>query len=145
MVHLFANRWGMVKRAIEKWSPGKLKSEKAYEKSLVTQLKQSLGTGEDVDIIPQYAQGRSKCDIGITVRKFLSPFTRKFYVELKHKLISTSQLQRLKGQIDDYKNADMTPHFIVICGRHEHDLINDLKRYLATISLDGDDFELMVK
>jgi len=75
---------------INKWEPKNCKTEKDYEKSLVTFIRSEL---PDIEVTPQFAFGRAKADLVIG---------RKVIVEIKTNLNSTGSCQRLIGQLHDY-------------------------------------------
>ena len=82
---------GAIVALIDRWTPGKCKTEKEYEKSLYVFLHEELG---DLQITKQYAQGRIRADLMVS---------DKVVVELKHNLNSTAKYQRLIGQLAEYK------------------------------------------
>ncbi|GAH19881.1 unnamed protein product, partial [marine sediment metagenome] len=77
------NPVGTVMDIINKWKPGKCKTEKDYEKSLYNFLEKQL---PDIEIVKQFGIGRTKVDIAVA---------RKVFIEIKYNLNSTSKLQRL--------------------------------------------------
>lgn len=80
-----------VKKAIEKWSPRKCKSEKDFENSLYTHLHKSF---DDVQITKQYSVGRTRADLNVG---------DKVIIEMKKDLKTTAQYDRLIGQIEEYR------------------------------------------
>jgi hypothetical protein len=78
---------------IDDWHPRGCKTEKDLERSLHRHLEKNLPSSE---IIMQYASGRVKGDIGID---------GQILIEIKDCLKSTSQLQRLMGQLDLYNGS----------------------------------------
>jgi len=82
----------VVSTLIEEWTPIGCSSEKEYEKSLFSFLHQHL---DDALIVSQYAIGKTHVDLMVNDRVM---------VEIKYKLNSMSEYQRLIGQLMDYKN-----------------------------------------
>jgi hypothetical protein len=82
---------GTVTKLIENWKPDGCGLEKDYEDSLYAYLHEQLS---EIQITRQYARGRSRVDlrVGETV-----------VVELKCDLDSTSEYQRLLGQLLEMK------------------------------------------
>lgn len=122
---------GAVVDVIAKWQPGKLKDEKAYEKSLYAYLHEVFG---DTQITKQFAQGRLRADlkIGDTV-----------IVEMKHNLDSTAKLQRLLGQLslyDEWRGRVV----VLLTGETEPNLLKELKRFIEKQGWDDIDEKVTV-
>jgi hypothetical protein len=108
---------GLVKKLIEKWQPGNLGSERASEDSLYDYLHQQF---DYLQVTRQYARGRATVDLVIG---------DQVMIELKHNLTSTSELQRLKGQLMEYKSWKMAI-IIVLTGETDKNLLKDLTRFI---------------
>lgn len=106
---------GEITRLVREWRPRKCKTEKDFENSLVRHLRSNL-PGKDV--VPQYASGRVKGDIVIE---------KKYLIEIKLNLGSTSKLQRLIGQLEGYEQEWKNPIILVLCGDHDTNLLKQLK------------------
>lgn len=108
---------GMIEKIIKRWKPGKLKNEKAYEKSLYDFLHAKL---DDIQVTKQSAKGRIRADIVVG---------DKVIVEIKNNLDSTAKYQRLVGQLTEYKswNGEV---IIVLCGKTDRNLRKELDSFL---------------
>ncbi len=111
------NRLKMSTSLIEKWKPGKLKTEKSFEKSLYEYLHDNLKV---LQVTRQYAKGRIRADLAIE---------DKVFIELKRNLNTTSNYQRLIGQISDYKNWNGNV-IIILTGKTDPNLKKQLIQYL---------------
>jgi hypothetical protein len=105
---------------------GKLQDRKGHEKSLYSFLHDELG---DVQVTKQYAVGRTAADIVVG---------EKVIIELKHNLNATSKLQRLFGQLEQYR-AWTGPVIVLLTGDTEPNLRKELKRKLKEINERGSD------
>ena len=110
--------FGDIKEQIEKWSPRKCKTEKEYENSLARYLRSNF---EDIDIVQQYAIGRSRADIVIE---------EEILLEIKVGLDATTKLDRLIGQIEKYEGKWDKPIIVVLCGKHDPSLLRQLEQYI---------------
>lgn len=117
-ISFFWNADGVVKGLIEQWSPAGCLSEKDCEDSLYAFLHQKL---DDVQIVRQYGRGRAHVDLMIN---------DSIMVELKYGLSSTSEYQRLIGQLIDYKGWGKNI-IIVLVGKTEPGLLKDLKKFVS--------------
>ena len=123
----FKFNWNKLKMStslIEKWKPGKLKTEKSFEKSLYEYLHDNLKV---LQVTRQYAKGRIRADLAIE---------DKVFIELKRNLNTTSNYQRLIGQISEYKNWNGDV-IIVLFGKTEPNLKKQLIRYLKNEGLNS--------
>lgn len=110
------NPVGTVMDIINKWKPGKCKTEKDYEKSLYNFLEKQL---PDIEIVKQFGIGRTKVDIAVA---------RKVFIEIKYNLNSTSKLQRLIGQLSLYKKEKDEDLIILLCGDFDKNMMMQLER-----------------
>ena len=118
------NRLKMSTSLIEKWKPGKLKTEKSFEKSLYEYLHDNL---KELQVTRQYAKGRIRADLAIE---------DKVFIELKRNLNTTSNYQRLISQISEYKNWNGDV-IIVLLGKTEPNLKKQLIQYLKNEGLNS--------
>ena len=112
-------------RIIKRWNPGKkFSNEKGYSNDLTNFLRYefnenqsplTLGIPSRVSVIKE--DGRGLCDIAIN---------RKIGIELKKELKSKSQIDRLAGQIIDYKK-DYQNIIIVLVGTTKKAALESLK------------------
>jgi hypothetical protein len=127
---------GTVKKLIREWQPKNCRTEKDFERSLVAWLESKL---EGKDIAKQFGVGRVRSDVVID---------KKVLVELKINLDSTAKLQRLLGQIQLYKEDWAKPVFLVLCGKHDANLVRKLQHAVkpyAESLLDEFSVDLTVK
>ena len=113
--------FGMVCSLIDEWEPGKLKSEKSYEKSLYEFLHNKL---EDIQVTKQYAKKRIRADIVVG---------DQVIIELKHNLDTTAKYQRLLGQISEYsewKGAII----VLLTGKTDPNLKKELMRHIKKLN-----------
>jgi len=108
-------------KLIDDWHPRSCKTEKDFERSLHRHLEKNL---KDVNVIKQYAAGRVKGDIVVD---------EKILIEIKDRLKSTAQLQRLLGQIDIYASQWKGKVIVIICGESERDLMKTLKSKIENL------------
>ncbi len=99
-----------VENLVKAWKPRGCATEKDFENSLHNYLEKKL---KGVEIIKQYARGRTKVDLAIA---------NKIFLELKKDLKNKSQFITLIGQMEDYpKQFDNI--MIVICGEADKNLL----------------------
>ena len=110
------NPVGTVMDIINRWKPGKYKTEKDYEKSLYNFLEKQL---PDIEIVKQFGIGRTKVDIAVA---------RRVFIEIKYNLNSTSKLQRLIGQLSLYKKEKDEDLIILLCGDFDKNMMMQLER-----------------
>jgi hypothetical protein len=108
-------------KLIDDWRPRGCKTEKDLERSLHRRLEKNL---ENADIIMQYAVGRVKGDIVVD---------HEILIELKDKLKSTGELQRLLGQLDIYDARWKGNVIVVVCGDSQRDLVKTLRKKVAAL------------
>jgi len=108
---------GLVKKILVDWQPIEFASERAAEDSLYEYLHAQF---EKTQVTRQYARGRATVDLVIGERVM---------IELKHNLSTTSELQRLKGQLMEYKSWDMAI-MVVLTGETDMNLLKDLKMFV---------------
>ena len=101
---------------IKRWNPRRCRTEKEYERSLVRFLESKL---QGKEVVPQYASGRVRGDIVID---------KKVLIEIKVNLSSIAKLRTLLGQIDLYASEWKRDVVIVLCGRHDKNLVQQLKK-----------------
>ena len=127
---------GLIKKLIKEWQPGDLATERAAEDSLYEYFHKQF---EQVQVTRQYARGRATVDLVIG---------EKVMVELKHNFTSTSELQRLKGQLMEYKSWGMAL-IVVLTGETDRNLLKDLTAFvqkeLTSSFLMGDDVLVIQK
>jgi hypothetical protein len=146
--NVLSNRWTMVKRAIEEWQPGQLTTHQDFKISLFEHLRNCFGTGDDSDIECEFPHGRSRCDIRVSLKKWLNLRTRRFSIEISHKLQQMDDLKYVMGQVQILNGDDMFPLFIVVCGRSSPSLIDSLRLYARGFGEGfgcGDVVEVIVK
>lgn len=110
-----------VMKLIDAWHPRGCKTEKDFERSLQRHLEKNL---PNADIIAQYASGRVKGDIAVDAQ---------ILIEIKDSLKSTSQLQRLLGQLEIYNSQWKGKVIVLICGEAQRDLVNTLKKKIEEL------------
>lgn len=110
-----------VLKLIDDWHPRGCKTEKDLERSLHKHLEKNLPSSE---IIPQYASGRVKGDIGID---------GEILIEIKDGLKSTGQLQRLLGQLDLYAALWKGKVIVLVSGDSQRDLVNGLTKKIKAL------------
>lgn len=103
---------------LEKWRPRNCKTEKDFEKSLYKYLNENLG---NIQITPQYAQGRVRADLLIG---------KSVIVELKTDLNSTAKYQRLIGQLTEYSEWKGRI-IILLTGQTDPNLRKQLDEYVT--------------
>jgi len=113
-----------VLKLIDDWHPRGCKTEKDLERSLHRHLEKNLPSSE---IIMQYASGRVKGDIGVD---------GQILIEIKDSLKSTSQLQRLMGQLDLYNGLWKGKVIVVVCGDSQRDLVNAVTKKVDSFRTD---------
>lgn len=101
---------------VNRWNPGLCESEKDYEKSLLAFIEENL---PGVEVVKQYGVARSRVDI--VIGSF-----NKVAVELKKDLNSTSKVQRLIGQLRDYRDT-FENIVVVLCGDNQGDLVQRVR------------------
>ncbi len=106
-----------VSRLIKEWNPEGCASERECEDSLYLFLHARL---DDKQIIRQYGKGRARVDLMVD---------DKVMVELKYALTSTSEYQRLVGQLVEYKDWHKDI-LVVLVGETEPSLLKQLQRVL---------------
>lgn len=109
---------GMMKSLLEKWRPRKFENEKEFEQSLQAFLRRELP--DDIDVTPQYAQGRFRADVRVG---------KDVVIEIKYNLDTTSKLQRLIGQVEAYEEWKGLI-FLVLVGKADPDLKSQLTSFL---------------
>ncbi|SRR5216684_227166 len=112
---------GTVVQLIKKWVPGECKNEKDYEKSLYLFLHAELGS---IQVTKQPGYGRLKADLAVG---------KNVLVELKHNLDSTSELLRLIGQLEGYRESDKRV-IVVLTGRTEPNLRKELRHAIEKMN-----------
>jgi len=116
------NPLATVVEVVEEWKPRKCTTEKDYEKSLHRFLQEGL---EGIDVIPQFGSGRVKGDLVVG---------KRVLIEVKKDLDSTAKLQRLIGQLDLYSSEWRDHVIIVLCGRHDDNLVRQLQERVKKYS-----------
>ncbi len=108
---------GYIKNLIVKWEPVGCKTEKEYENSLYNFFHKSL---PNTQITKQYAKGRIKADIVID---------QQYIIELKNKLTSRANYQRLLGQLIEYKTWEGIIILLLI-GESDQNFIKEIKSFI---------------
>lgn len=124
------------KRFIKKWKPEEFSNENKYRNDLVTFLrKQEFDWYGEVIITKE--DGRGLCDIAIN---------QEVGIELKKDLKSKSQIDRLSGQIIDYKRQ-YDNLIILLVGKTNEDTLDLLKSKIKHFknNYDFDEIEIIVK
>ncbi|MCL4549674.1 MAG: hypothetical protein M1495_14010 [Bacteroidetes bacterium] len=111
------DRLGYIKKLIEEWKPINCETEKDYENSLYNFLHLNL---PNTQITKQFAKGRIKADIVID---------EKYIVELKNKLNSRNNYQRLIGQLFEYKKWEGSIILLLI-GEVDQNFIKEIKSFI---------------
>jgi hypothetical protein len=112
-------------KLIDDWRPRKCETEKDFERSLHKHLEKNL---EKSDVIMQYAAGRVKGDIVVD---------GKILIEIKDRLKSTGQLQRLLGQLEIYATQWKGNVIVVICGDSQRDLVKVVNQKVEGLKPEG--------
>ena len=123
---------GLVSRLIENWQPIQFSSEREAEDSLYEYLHNQF---EHIQVTRQYGRGRATVDLVIGDRVML---------ELKHNFGTTSESQRLKGQLMEYKSWKMAI-IVVLTGDTDMNLLKDLKTFVERELSGGTFFDDAVK
>jgi len=84
-----------LRRVIDDWDPGHLKSEKEFKDSLVAHLHQALPSGTRIE--KEYRDGGTTCDIYLKWQGLM--LSTEVFFELKHNLSRKTDFDRLVGQI----------------------------------------------
>ncbi len=109
---------GFIGDLIEKeWEVRDSSSEKECEEALYGFLHRRL---PDLQIVNQYGRGRAHIDLMVQ---------DKVMIELKYELASTSECQRLLGQVLDYKDWGQQL-LLVFVGGVEPSLLKQIRRHL---------------
>ncbi len=125
-------------RTIRSWKPTqKYGDEGKYQKELIDILKKELNERQDPYSLGQKKRitisseaGRGLCDIGIN---------RQIGIELKKDLKKKAQIDRLAGQIMEFKK-DYQDLIIVLVGDTDKDKLDLLKDKMSDLSSEGDIF-----
>lgn len=102
---------------IKEWKPERYRTEKDYEESLYAHLHEHL---KEVQVIKQYARGRIRADIVVG---------DKVLIELKNNLKSTSQFQRMIGQLNEYTKWD-GQIILILCGDTEPAMRKEITQFV---------------
>ncbi len=108
-----------VAKIIKEWSATGCTSEKECEDSLYALLHERF---PEIQIIRQYGRGRSRVDLMVA---------EKVMIELKYTLTSTSEYQRLVGQLIEYKDWHKDI-LLVLVGDTERSILKQLERTIET-------------
>ena len=100
------------------------KTEKDYEKSLVTHLRTEL---PGISVTPQYARGRIKADLLVG---------EKVIVEIKKDMKSTGNCQRLVGQLSEYAGWEGRV-VILLVGETDPDLKMSVDKAICKLNNDN--------
>lgn len=125
-------------RAIRSWKPTqKYNNEGKYQNELIDFLRKELNNRQDPFSLGQKKRitisseaGRGLCDIGIN---------RQIGIELKKDLKKKAQIDRLAGQIMEFKK-DYQDLIIVLVGDTDKDKLDLLKDKMSDLSSEGDIF-----
>jgi hypothetical protein len=117
-MHFAWNPLGFIGNVVEReWQIGDSLSEKECEDRLYRFLHDRL---PNLQIVNQYGRGRSHVDLMVQ---------DKVMIELKYKLTSTSEFQRLLGQVMDYKDWGRQL-LLVFVGEVEPSLLKEIRKRL---------------
>ena len=123
----------MVVEAINSWKPRKCKTERDFESSLLRHLQKKFSS---LKVVRQFAIGTARADIAVQ---------DKILIELKNKLNSKSELDRLVGQMYEYRRLKK-PFIIVICSKSRDDLAKQLRTIFASDFSDiGESSQLIIR
>lgn len=111
----WSNHIEYVAGLVDRWSPSGCASEKDCEDSLYNFLHKNL---LDKQVIRQYGKGRSHVDLMVD---------DKVMIELKFKLSSTSEYQRLVGQLVDYGRWEKA-FILVLVGETDRGMFKQLQK-----------------
>ncbi len=138
MNNLFSDLFDDSIRAIRSWKPTqKYGDEGKYQKELIDFLRKELDKRQDpfslgqkrlITITPE--AGRGLCDIGIN---------RQIGIELKKDLKKKAQIDRLAGQIMEFKK-EYQDIIIVLVGDTDKDKLELLKEKISDLSSEGGGF-----
>jgi hypothetical protein len=104
-----------IRKALDRWAPSKLETEKQYEGSLYAFLHKEFDS-PSINISIQFGAGRNKADIRIG---------DSATIELEKDLNSAAQYERLVGQIEQYRKWK-GKIFIVLVGKSKPNLTKKL-------------------
>lgn len=107
-----------VKKQIDRWHLFDCNTEKDFERSLCAFLKSRL---RETSVVPQNAFGRHKADLLVN---------GNVIVEIKSRLKSTAEYQRLIGQLDQYKRWDGSV-IVLLVGQWDANRRIELKRWIG--------------
>ena len=130
---MFGDLLSEVMGLIEKWKPGKYPKEPGYRDELVDFLREQLNEKPDQlgfakqRLSINKEDSRGYCDIGVD---------RKVGIELKKDLKGKSKIDRLAGQIMDYKK-EYKDIIVVLVGDTDKDALEALKDKIAQLSQGG--------
>ena len=116
---------GAIVDVIKKWRPRGCKTEKDYENSLSSKLRENF---PGFQITKQYAKGRIRADLLID---------DKVIVEIKHNLYSTAEYLRLIGQLIVYNHDWPGRVLLLLTGKPDPSLVKDLERIIKKEGLDS--------
>ncbi len=116
---------GAIVDIIKKWRPRGCKTEKDYEKSLLSKLRENF---PGFQITKQYAKGRIRADLLID---------DEVIVEIKHNLQSTAEYLRLIGQLIVYNHDWSGRVLLLLTGNPDPSLVKDLERIIKKEGLDS--------
>lgn len=111
---------------IDRWKPRGCETEKDFERSLCAHLKRNL---PNIKIVSQYAVGRARADLVIG---------EAVIVEIKTDLQSTSECNRLIGQLNGYADWDGRV-IVLLTGKTDNDLLELVRKAASRINGWGDD------
>ena len=138
---IFGTNLNDIEKAIRAWRPRGAKKESDYRNSLVKALQKKF---PKADVIKDYGKGRLRTDLfmkfGSLGERIWSGQT-ECYIEMKNKLITRPEFQRLTGQIEQYIKAEALPMIVVICGKTEKSSLRELGDFIKAKNADLEDDE----
>ena len=125
-----AEIYNMAVSIIKSWTPSSHKNELGYRDELLKILREKLNTSRSIlsalgnrEVLIKKEDGRGLCDIA--VETFVG-------IELKKDLNSKSKVNRLIGQVNDYKKY-YKDVIIVLVGKTNNEALTYLKEQLRDI------------
>lgn len=120
-IRFFWDSLGYVTELIEACDLSGCTSERDAEDRLYEYLHEKLSSTQ---VVRQYGRARAKVDLMVN---------DEVMIEIKFGLRTTSEYQRLKGQIDDYLDWKKVL-IIVLVGQSDPALVKDLKTFIEKVN-----------
>lgn len=119
-----------VVEAIELWEPGPCFTEARCRESLFLFLQRCFrrkDLGKEVQV------NRGRADIMITLKGAFGTTGAPVAIELKYDLLSTSEYNRLLGQISEYIRAKVEL-VVVLCGRTKQEFVDGIVAHMRALT-----------